>query len=79
MEEISLGRKILYSTTLAGLIATSLPNCNCGSSEKRCESPDYQAIQGLNLTLEKQEQYLSASCPSGCSYDKEVGCCYCPE
>ena len=79
MEQYSTGRKILYASTLVGLIASTLPNCNCGSSSKKCESPAYEAVQGLELTLEQQEQYLSQTCPSGCNYDKEVGCCWCPE
>lgn len=78
MEWYSISKRMLYSTTLVGIIASTLPNCNCGSSSKKCESPAYETMQ-QGLSLEQQEQYLAQTCPSGCNYDQKVGCCWCPE
>ncbi len=74
--------------TLAVLSAVGMIY-GCGTEE--CQAPAYneQTLtetqmsalsdeQGIVEELETQNQYLMATCPSGCSYDSSVGCCWCP-
>ncbi len=68
----------MYTATLVGIVASTLTNCK-ENDNKKCESANYQAIEGLSLSPAQEELYLSQTCRSGCNYDSKVGCCWCPD
>ena len=65
-----------------------------GCGGERCEAPlniTYESVEEVQSMEQPYEKaviketetetgnfYLMATCPSGCSYDSSVGCCWCP-
>lgn len=85
MLEHKLGKELAKTIVGAGIV-TLLSACGDSGT---CMEPEYgirsaAELKGASNTYvlgaaENAGQYVTASCRNGCSYDSEVGCCWCPD
>lgn len=88
MIEEKIGRILSAKRMLGGVAAAAVMLLSsCGKDS--CLEPAYSIKSAAELQAAENAyvlgsdgqtgNYLTVTCPSGCSYDSEVGCCWCPD